>query len=98
MLSPLLPDLDPLLHNQLRLSIMSILMQVRSMDFTQLLKETQASKGNLSTQIKKLEEAGYIKVKKTYRKNYPLTTVSISPKGRRAFEQYFENIKKYYEK
>ncbi len=91
-------SLDPILHNQLRLSIMSLLMQVRETEFKQLLEDTGASKGNLSTQIKKLEEAAYIKVKKTYRKNYPLTLVSISTKGRKAFEKYFDDLKSYYEK
>ncbi len=94
----MLPSLDPLLHNQLRLSIMSLAMQVRSIEFNELLEKTQASKGNLSTQIKKLEEAKYIKVKKTYRKNYPLTLISITAKGRKAFEKYFQDIKSYYEK
>ncbi len=92
----MLKKLDPILHNELRLGIMSILMQVKSAEFGDLLKKTGATKGNLSTQLKKLEEAKYIKIKKTFRKNYPLTLASITSKGRRAFEQYFEDLKTYY--
>ena len=78
-------DLDPLLHNQLRLSIMSLLMNVESAEFNFLLEQTKATKGNISVQISKLKEAGYIEVKKSFRKNYPLTTCKITSKGIEAF-------------
>jgi len=88
-------DLDPLLHSQLRLSIVSILMSVDEADFNFIKDTTQATSGNISIQIKKLQEAGYIKVKKSFKDNYPNTTVSISKKGIQAFENYVNNLKKY---
>jgi len=88
-------DLDPLLHNQLRLSIMSLLMNIESGEFSWLLEKTDSTRGNLSVQISKLKEAGYIKVKKSFRNNYPLTSCSISKKGVDAFEKYVEAIKTY---
>ncbi len=75
---------------------MSLLMQFKNAEFNLLLEKTEASKGNLSTQLKKLEEAKYIKINKTFRKNYPLTKVEITNKGRKAFEDYFDNLKSYY--
>jgi len=88
-------DLDPLLHNQLRLSIMSLLMNVESAEFNFLLEQTKATKGNISVQISKLKEAGYINVNKTFRKNYPLTTCNITAKGIEAFENYVKAISGY---
>ena len=90
--------LDPLLHNQLRLAIISLLINVESAEFSFLLEKTEASRGNLSVQISKLKEAGYITVKKSFRKNYPLTTCSISPKGVKAFEGYVKSISGYLQK
>ncbi len=91
-------DLDPLLHNQLRLSIMSLLMNVESAEFSWLLEQTDSTRGNLSVQISKLRDAGFIKVKKSFRNNYPLTTCSISIKGINAFEKYVEAISTYLNK
>ncbi len=88
-------DLDPLLHSQLRLSIVSILMTVEEAEFTFIKESTGAAAGNISIQIKKLQEAGYIKVEKTFKNNYPNTTVSITSKGVKAFEDYVNNLKKY---
>ena len=88
-------DLDPLMHNQLRLSIMSLLMNVESAEFNFLLQQTKASKGNISVQISKLKEAGYIEVNKSFRKNYPLTTCNITAKGIKAFENYVKAISGY---
>ena len=88
-------DLDPLMHNQLRLSIMSLLMNVESAEFNFLLQQTKATKGNISVQISKLKEAGYIEVKKSFRKNYPLTTCNITSKGIEAFENYVKAISGY---
>lgn len=87
--------LDPILQNELRLSIMSLLMNVESAEFSWLLEKTGSTRGNLSVQISKLKEAGYIKVRKSFRKNYPLTTCSISKKGIDAFENYVEAISTY---
>lgn len=91
-------DLDPLLHNQLRLSIISILISVDSAEFSHLLEKTGATRGNLSVQINKLKEAGYIDVKKTFRNNYPLTTCKIKADGISAFEKYVEAISGYLKK
>lgn len=88
-------NLDPILHNQLRLSIMSLLMNIESAEFSWLLEKTDSTRGNLSVQISKLKDAGYIKVKKSFRNNYPLTTCSITRKGVNAFEKYVEAIKGY---
>jgi DNA-binding MarR family transcriptional regulator len=88
-------DLDPLLHSQLRLSIVSILMTVEEAEFTFIKESTGAAAGNISIQIKKLQEAGYVKVEKTFKNNYPNTTVSMTKKGMKAFEDYVNNLKKY---
>ena len=69
--------LDPVLHNQLRLAVMSLLVAVEEGDFNFLLEKTCATRGNLSVQITKLKEAGYITVKKTFKNNYPNTVCSI---------------------
>lgn len=87
--------LDPLLHSQLRLSVMSLLIGVESAEFTYLLEQTRASKGNLSVQLTKLKDAGYITVEKSFRNNYPLTTCKITPVGFDAFEKYVEALKGY---
>ena len=91
-------DLDPLLHNQLRLSIMSILIGVESSEFSHLLEKTGSTRGNLSVQINKLKEADYISVKKSFRNNYPLTTCYITQKGVKAFEKYVDAISGYLKK
>ncbi|MEL6674117.1 MAG: transcriptional regulator [Bacteroidota bacterium] len=85
---------DPVqfLHQMLRLKIMSLLVSLESASFTFLLEKTEATRGNLSVQITKLKEAGYLSVEKSFHKNYPLTTCKITPKGIDAFEQYVETI------
>lgn len=88
-------DLDPLLHSQLRLAIISILVASEKADFTYIKDETKATAGNLSIQIKKLQDAGYIKVKKTFKNNYPNTMLSITKKGIEAFDTYVNALKKY---
>ncbi|MEJ2628533.1 MAG: transcriptional regulator [bacterium] len=88
-------DLDPILHSQLRLSIVSTLMTVDEANFNFIKETTKATSGNISIQIKKLQEAGYIKVKKSFKNNYPNTTISITEKGKEAFETYVHNLKKY---
>jgi len=88
-------DLDPLLHSQLRLSIVSILMTVEETNFNFIKEATNAAAGNISIQIKKLQEAGYIKVEKSFKNNYPNTSVTITRKGIKAFEDYVNNLKKY---
>lgn len=88
-------DLDPILHSQLRLSIISTLMTVDEANFNFIKETTKATSGNISIQIKKLQEAGYIEVKKSFKNNYPNTAISITDKGRAAFEDYVNNLKKY---
>ena len=88
-------ELDPLLHSQLRLSIVSLLISVKSAEFNFLLEKTGATRGNISVQLKKLEEAGYIEIIKSFRDNYPLTTCRITPAGVEAFEKYVDALKDY---
>ena len=88
-------DLDPLLHSQLRLTIISLLVVSEKVDFTHIKEETKAASGNISIQIKKLQDAGYIKVEKSFKNNYPNTMLSITSKGIEAFENYVNNLKKY---
>jgi DNA-binding MarR family transcriptional regulator len=88
-------DLDPLLHSQLRLAIMSLLMSVESAEFTFLKEKTNSSAGNLSVQIDKLSEAGYIEVEKSFKGKKPLTTCRVTKKGIQAFEDYVNTLKQY---
>ncbi len=88
-------DLDPLLHSQLRLAIISMLVASDKVEFTHIQNETKAAAGNISLQIKKLEEAGYINVEKTFRNNYPKTMLSITDIGIKAFDTYVSNLNKY---
>ena len=88
-------DLDPVLHSQLRLAIVSMLVSSEKIEFTQIKEETKAAAGNISIQIKKLQEVGYIKVEKTFKNNYPKTLLSITDKGVKAFESYVNDLKKY---
>jgi DNA-binding MarR family transcriptional regulator len=88
-------ELDPLLHSQLRLSIISLLIGLRSAEFTYIAEKTGATRGNISVQLKKLEDAGYIVITKSFRDNYPLTTCRITPKGIEAFEKYVDTLKDY---
>jgi len=87
--------LDPLLHAQLRLAVISLLAGVESAEFNHILEKTKATQGNLSAQLKKLSDAGYVKIKKTFKNNYPNTSVSITPKGLEAFENYVNAISRY---
>lgn len=91
-------DLDPLLHSQLRLAVISLLISVEEADFTFIKEKTAATAGNLSVQIDKLEKADYIKVTKSFKGKRPLTTCKITKKGINAFENYVANIKTYLNK
>lgn len=88
-------DLDPILHSQLRLAVMSLLISVKEAEFTFLKEKTKATAGNLSVQIQKLKEAGYIDVVKQFKDNYPQTICKITNTGINAFEKYVENLKSY---
>jgi DNA-binding MarR family transcriptional regulator len=94
----MLKELDPLLHSQLRLGVMSILMSVESAEFTFLKEKTSSTAGNLSVQLDKLSEAGYILVEKSFNGKKPLTTCSITKKGTKAFEEYVNALKDYIKK
>tara|TARA_Y100000815_G_C12927122_1_gene343964 strand:- start:14 stop:301 length:288 start_codon:yes stop_codon:yes gene_type:complete len=94
----MLKPLNNLLHQQLRLAIMSVLMNTESAEFNYLLEQTEASKGNLSVQLNKLKAAGYIEVEKSFRNNYPLTTCKITNQGKQAFEEYVNTISSYFKK
>lgn len=91
----MLPKLDPLLHSELRLAVMSILAGVEDADFTYLKKQTGATSGNISVQIDKLSAAGYISVEKGFKGKVPCTTCKITPAGLDAFEKYVNALKEY---
>ncbi len=88
-------ELDPLLHSELRLGIISILVGVEGADFTYLKEQCNATSGNLSVQLDKLQKAGYIDVQKEFVARRPRTTCSITEAGRKAFERYVETLKAY---
>ncbi|WP_436517795.1 winged helix-turn-helix domain-containing protein [Ekhidna sp. To15] len=90
-------QLDPLLHSQLRLGIMSLLIGVDSAEFVFIQEKTGATAGNLSVQLDKLSSAGYISVTKSFKGKKPLTTCSITKVGIKAFEDYVNNLKQYIE-
>lgn len=88
-------DLDPILHSQLRLAIISLLVSEKEAEFTRLREETNSTAGNLSVQINKLKEAGYITVLKQFKDNYPQTVCAITAVGLAAFNKYVKNIQTY---
>jgi DNA-binding transcriptional ArsR family regulator len=88
-------DLDPILHSQLRLAVMSLLISVKEAEFTFLKEKTNATAGNLSVQIQKLKEAGYLDVVKQFKENYPQTICKITPSGVKAFDLYVKNLQTY---
>lgn len=91
----MLRELNPLLHSQLRLAIMSILMNCEQASFVYIKQQTQATSGNLSVQLDKLQEAGYITVEKTFEGKKPLTTCSVTDSGKQAFEEYVTTLREY---
>lgn len=88
-------ELDPLLHSQLRLAVMSILMNVEEADFVYLKEKTASTAGNLSVQIDKLSTVGYITVEKGFAGKKTRTVCRVTPRGRRAFEEYVDALKDY---
>jgi DNA-binding MarR family transcriptional regulator len=88
-------DLDPILHSQLRLAVMSLLISVKEAEFTFIKEKTAATAGNLSVQIQKLKEADYIEVTKQFKDNYPQTLCKVTRKGINAFEDYVKNLQSY---
>ena len=89
------PKLDPLLHSELRLAVMSILAGVDSAEFSYIKKQTGATSGNLSVQLDKLSAAGYISVEKGFKGKVPCTTCKITKAGLTAFENYVNSLKEY---
>ncbi len=87
--------LDPLLHSELRLAIMSLLIGVEEAEFPFIKEQTGATAGNLSVQIDKLSSAGYIEVEKTFKGKKPCTLCRITPTGQAAFEEYVKVLKSY---
>ena len=87
--------LDPLLHSELRLAVMSMLIDIEEAEFPYIREQTGATAGNLSVQIEKLSAAGYIEVEKTYKGRRPCTLCRITPKGIEAFRQYVEALQDY---
>jgi DNA-binding transcriptional ArsR family regulator len=88
-------DLDPILHAPLRLAVMSLLIAEKSAEFNRLKEETRATAGNLSIQLQKLRDAGYITIEKSFRDNYPLTNCRITTEGSEAFRVYVRNLQGY---
>jgi hypothetical protein len=88
-------ELDPLLHSQLRLAVMSILMNVEEADFVYLREKTESTAGNLSVQLDKLTAAGYISVEKGFVGKKPRTVCRVTDLGRRAFAAYVAALRTY---
>ena len=88
-------ELDPILHSQLRLAVISLLIGLKEAEFTFIREKTNSTAGNLSVQINKLKEADYIEVTKQFKDNYPQTLCKITPKGINAFEQYVLALQSY---
>ena len=91
-------DLDPILHSQFRLAIMSILLSVKKAEFSYLLEHIDTTKGNLSFQLSKLKDAGYVDIHKSTKGNYPLTICQITEDGISAYEHYVQSISEYFKK
>ena len=91
------PTLDPLLHAELRLAVMSLLISTDEAEFPYIKELTGATAGNLSVQVEKLSAAGYIEVEKTFKGKRPCTICRITDKGRQAFKTYIEALKSYLE-
>jgi len=91
-------ELDPLLHSQLRLAVVSLLVGLDEADFVYLKEKTEATAGNLSVQIDKLSQAGYIDVEKGFEGKRPRTVCRITAQGRAAFAEYVDALKDYIRK
>lgn len=89
------PTLDPLLHSELRLAVMSLLITAQEAEFPYIKQQTGATAGNLSVQLDKLSSAGYIEVEKTFKGKKPCTLCRITPVGLKAFEDYIEALRSY---
>ncbi len=88
-------QLDPVIHSRIRLAVLSILISVKGATFNYLKETIGTTDGNLSASLSKLEEVGYIFIKKSFKGKKPLTTCSISEKGRTAFSKYMKALETY---
>jgi DNA-binding MarR family transcriptional regulator len=88
-----LNDIDRVIHEPARLMLTAMLSAVESADFTFLMNESGLTRGNLSSHLSKLEEAGYVSIEKGFRGKYPQTLVSLTDKGRAAFKEYRSKMK-----
>ncbi len=88
-------QLDPVIHSRIRLAVLSVLISVKQASFSYLKETIDTTDGNLSASLSKLEEAGYISIKKSFKGKKPLTTCSISEKGRTAFSNYLKALETY---
>lgn len=91
----MMKELNPLLHSQLRLAVMSILMNVEEADFVYLKEKTESTAGNLSVQLDKLSTAGYIEVEKGFVGKKPRTVCRVTEAGRQAFIEYVDALREY---
>lgn len=91
----MLKELNPLIHSQLRLAIMTLLVSVEEADFSYLKEKTNATSGNISVQLDKLSSAGYIKITKEFVEKKTRTTCRLTEEGKQAMEEYIENLKSY---
>jgi predicted transcriptional regulator len=87
--------LDPILHSELRLAIISLMIGNESIEFGYIKEKTKATSGNISVQLQKLKDADYISIEKSFKGNYPLTTCTITEKGLKAFEEYVKTLETY---
>lgn len=90
--------LDPILHSELRLAIVSLMIGNESIEFGYIKEKTKATSGNISVQLQKLKDADYISIEKSFKGNYPLTTCNITEKGLKAFEEYVKTLEMYIRK
>jgi DNA-binding transcriptional ArsR family regulator len=88
-------ELDPVLNTPVRLAIVSVLVKIKQADFNTLMEATDTTQGNMSHQLKRLNDEGYIEIQKTFKGSYPQTICKLTAKGKKAFENYVESIKKY---
>ena len=88
-------ELNPLLHSELRLAVVSLLIGLEEADFVYIREQTGATAGNLSVQLDKLEKAGYVEITKTFRGKMPRTVCRLTAQGREAFAEYVEALKSY---
>lgn len=91
----MLKELNPIIHSQLRLAIMTLLLSVEKADFTYLKEQTNATAGNISVQLDKLSSAGYIEIRKEFVGKKTRTSCKLTEVGRRALDEYVETLKTY---